>query len=137
VINHTNIPFHDERLKRIKALLEDLHPHQHTDGMNECAICDQELDEAILIELEKLIADRTKTQVGAVEAFMQRMACMEDIPEGHPDKGNIAIAFVAKPRTFTIRIAAVDDEIVEGSGPTLVDAMQAIKESADRASNPS
>lgn len=55
MINHTEISFHDDRLKEIQTLLDKLAPHEHGDGMNECAICDQELDEAILIELRRAV----------------------------------------------------------------------------------
>lgn len=54
MINHTSIDFHNDRLKEIQAILDKLAPHEHGDGMNECHICDQELDEAILIELRKI-----------------------------------------------------------------------------------
>jgi hypothetical protein len=57
MINHTDIPFRSDRLKAIRKILDKLSPHEHTDGMNECAICDQELDEAILIELRARCAD--------------------------------------------------------------------------------
>lgn len=53
MINHTSIDFRNDRLVEIQAILDRLAPHEHTDGMNECAICDQQLDEAILIELRK------------------------------------------------------------------------------------
>lgn len=52
MINHTKIQFHNDRLKEIHRILDKLRPHEHCDGMNECHICDQELDEAILIELK-------------------------------------------------------------------------------------
>lgn len=54
MINHTSIDFRNDRLKKIQRLLSDLAPHEHADGINECAICDQGLDEAILIELRKV-----------------------------------------------------------------------------------
>jgi len=56
MINHTAIHFHNDRLKEIQAILDKLAPHEHGDGMNECHICDQPLDEAILLELRKLVA---------------------------------------------------------------------------------
>lgn len=56
MINHTDISFHDDRLKEIQSILNKLAPHEHGDGMKECNICDQPLDDAILIELRKLVS---------------------------------------------------------------------------------
>lgn len=58
MINHTDIPFHDSNLAEIKRVLDRLAPHEHPDGRNECAICDQGLDEAILVELRDSLALR-------------------------------------------------------------------------------
>lgn len=58
MIDHTDIPFHDSNLAEIKRVLDRLAPHEHPDGRNECAICDQGLDEAILVELRDSLALR-------------------------------------------------------------------------------
>lgn len=69
MINHTNIEFHDDRLKEIKDILDKLAPHEHADGMNECHICDQGLDEAILIELRKLAPPLSAQVEGQTKAL--------------------------------------------------------------------
>jgi hypothetical protein len=54
----TNIPFRDDRVKQIRTILSRLKPHQHCDGVNECSICDQGMDEAILEELLAYVQTR-------------------------------------------------------------------------------
>jgi hypothetical protein len=58
MIDHTPINFHNDRLTEIQSILNKLEPHEHADGINECAICDQGLDEAILLELRKTLVLR-------------------------------------------------------------------------------
>lgn len=70
MIDHTSIEFHNDRLKEIQSILDKLAPHEHGDGMNECHICDQELDEAILIELRKIL-ERKEAVADDVEAARQ------------------------------------------------------------------
>lgn len=73
MIDHTSIEFHNDRLKEIQSILDKLAPHEHGDGMNECHICDQELDEAILIELRKIL-ERKEAVADDVEAALQKIA---------------------------------------------------------------
>lgn len=81
MINHTSLDFRNDRLKEIQSILKKLAPHEHTDGVNECHICDQSLDEAILLELRKL----SPSSAVADDKKAVRQKCLDLIPNARRD----------------------------------------------------
>ncbi len=69
-------------------------------------------------------------QVATVERFMSRVACLRDT-DNPRDQGNLAIAFIAKPRRFKIQVMA-QSESYEGEGSTLLEAIRALTQSVER-----
>jgi len=54
-----NVSVRVDRWKRLQALCEELEPHQHYDGQNECQVCDEPLTGTLIRHLETLAAQRT------------------------------------------------------------------------------
>jgi len=57
-----NVSVRVDRWKRLQALCEELEPHQHYDGQNECQVCDEPLTGTLIRHLETLAAQRTALQ---------------------------------------------------------------------------
>jgi len=51
-----NVSVRVDRWKRLQALCEELEPHQHYDGQNECQVCDELLTDMLVRHCEKLAA---------------------------------------------------------------------------------
>ena len=54
-----NVSVRVDRWKRLQALCEELEPHQHYDGQNECQVCDEPLTDTLVRHLDTLAAQRT------------------------------------------------------------------------------
>ncbi len=63
-----NVSVRVDRWKRLQALCEELEPHQHYDGQNECQVCDEPLTDALVRHLETLAAQRTALLAAAESA---------------------------------------------------------------------
>lgn len=93
--DRTDISFYNPRFAELQRLLKKLAPHEHTDGINECHICAQPLDEAILIELRRLVK---LVSLSPPESKWIEFVCIDRI-QGH--------------KTFTWRVVTKD-------GPSLL-----------------
>ena len=49
-----------DKWKRLQALCEELEPHEHHDGMNECQVCDEPLTDTLIRHCEGLLAIRAE-----------------------------------------------------------------------------
>jgi len=54
-----NVSVRVDRWRRLQALCEEIEPHQHYDGQNECQVCDEPLTDTLVRHLETLSAQRT------------------------------------------------------------------------------
>ena len=57
-IKWDNVSIRVDKWKRLQALCEELEPHEHYDGMNECSICDEPLTDVLIRHCESLLALR-------------------------------------------------------------------------------
>lgn len=75
----------------------------------------------------KIDGPRLFLQIKTVETFFDEIRAMQS----DDGRGNLAIGFIAQPRTFSLHVSGTEGEFT-GSGSTLMEAMKALVESLKR-----
>lgn len=127
MIGYIQIDVREDRWERLRKLLEV--DHEHCDGMNECAICDEPLIDVAIREIE------TRRPCAALAADTERLNWLESREEAAVNLYN-----EQNPHWSVEVYTTTGGEVRDGVGKTLreaIDAARGLSKSGDSQSTAS
>jgi len=106
-----------DKWKRLQTLCEELEPHEHYEGMNECHICDEPLTDVLIRHLESIAA--LKAENAALRKGAERGKWMLNNCEWLRRESDgrdpaysmlcVRLPYEADQSCYAMRVAAIDE----------------------------